>query len=81
MSGFGGSAAASGSGTCVENKLAQPSASWRSRGVFERPTMLQGPELRPASAKQPLGRLWPATPAWFRHSEARARPGACCGRW
>ena len=86
MSGFGGSAAASGSGTCVETKLAQPSASWRSGGFFERPIMPV--QAAPSFGQpRPISRLggsgYPGRPyrPWLRHDEARVRPGACCGRW
>ena len=50
----------------VENKAAQTSASWLSGGPFQGQIVPQGcPELRPASANQPLGPRWPAISALF----------------
>ena len=52
--------------TYGENEAAQASASWLSGGRFSAPDRAPGcPELRPASANQPLGPHWPATPAVF----------------
>ena len=52
--------------TYVGNKAAQTSASWLSGGPFQGQIMPQGcPELRPASANQPLGPRWPAISALF----------------
>ena len=51
-----------GGRSCVESRLAQPSASWRSGGFFQRQGMPQAapgcPRLRPGSANHPLGWRW-----------------------
>ena len=58
----------------VENKLAQPSASWRSGGCLQRQIMPQAaPKFRPASASQPLGPRWSAISGVFRHRSLRPR--------
>ena len=50
--------------TCVENKAAQPSASWLSWGLSQRQIALQAGrsfgQARPVSANQQLGPRWPA---------------------
>ena len=60
---------------CVDNKLAQPSANWRTGGCFQR--LITPPaarSFRPASANQPVGPRWPATSAlvstWTRTLES-----------
>ena len=64
-----------GFGRAIVGKVAQPSASWLSGGLFQRQIMPQAAQFpgasaslgqpRPASANQPLGPRWPAIPALF----------------
>ena len=52
--------------TCVESKVAQPSASWLSAGLLSASDCAPGcPKLRSASANQPLGPRSPAISALF----------------
>ena len=72
------SASSGGAAPMRGNKVAQTSGSWFSGGFLSAPDHAYNasgcPELRPASANQPLGPRWPAIcPTWRRARRAHTR--------